>query len=178
MKNPIVFEMYSMMEKQNILLSFIGDFDLAITDALLLIANPKNAPDTDITAKTKVYKIMVECLENICKHSDVVEDSNNNPSLFYLSKTDSEYYIVTGNYLLNSKVPKLKGDLDALNNMSKDEIKQHYRSILKMGLISEKQGAGVGIIDIFMKAENKLEYMFVPFKQEHSFYILKVPVTI
>ena len=177
MENMTVYEMYTLMEEQNILLSFIGDFNLAITDALLDIANPKNAKIEELTAKTKVYKIMVECLENICKHADILDDDNN-PCLFYLSKTDSFFYVVTGNYILNSNIPKLKEELDHLNSLTKEEIRQHYRNTLKLGRISEKHGAGVGVIDIYMKADNKMEYSFLPLKENYSFYILKVPVTI
>jgi hypothetical protein len=173
----IVFEIYTMMERQNILLSFIGDFNLAITDALLHIANPKNAIDKEVTAKTKVYKIMVECLENICKHSDVI-DQDNSPSLFYLSKSTDHFYVITGNYIMNKNIIKLKGDIDLLNSMNKEEVRERYRSILKLGRISEKNGAGVGIIDIVMKADNKLEYLFMPHSDDYSFYILKVPVKI
>jgi hypothetical protein len=177
MGNITVYDMYKMMEKQNILLSFIGDFNLAITDALLHIAKSKKTKIEELTAKTKVYKIMVECLENICKHADTLP-GNNNPSLFYLSKNDHYFYVVTGNYILNSHIPKLKGELGHLNSLTKEEIREYYRSILKLGRISEKNGAGVGVIDIYMKADNKLDYLFVPHNEDYSFYILKVPVTI
>ncbi len=171
----IIHQIYTMMEKQNVLLSFIGDFNLAITDALLGLVDPKHSANEEIPVKKKLYKIMVECLENICRHAEYIENTNT-PSIFYLSKTESYFYVVTGNYIKTADVERLKGNILALNGMNKDEVKQKYREVLSLRKLSEKGGAGVGIIDMVMKSESKLDFLFLPFDDTYTFYMLKVPV--
>lgn len=120
---------------------------------------------------------MVECLENICRHAEIVEYTDT-PSLFCLGKTDQFYYIISGNYIKNGNVDVLKNKLDMLNNMNKSEVKQKYREVLSLRQLSEKGGAGVGMIDMVLKSENKLDYRFVPIDDTYSFYTLKVSIGI
>lgn len=165
------------MKEQHILLSFLGDFDIVITDALLKLADSDKGTDEEIIIKKKVYKVMVECLENLCRHAEIIEDSIA-PSLFYLSKTDQFYYIISGNYIKNRNIDALKKKLDMLNGMNKSEMKQKYREVLSLRQLSEKGGAGVGIIDMAIKSENKLDYKFIPIDDSHSFYTFKVSINI
>ena len=51
-----------------------------------------------------------------------------------------------------------------------------YKKQLREGTLSEKQGAGLGLIDIARKSTSKLHYQFIPLDEGHSFFILKVEI--
>ena len=51
-----------------------------------------------------------------------------------------------------------------------------YKKQIKEGKISEKGGAGLGLIDIARKTEEPLEYQFLQLDQDTFFFILKVEI--
>jgi hypothetical protein len=172
-----ISDIYNMMSDQKIILTYLGDITPDITNALLkAIKNDNTKFDEEVATKKKVYKIIVECLENICRHSEKVEKKLSQ-SIFLLGRDESNYYIITGNYILGTQVESIKTVLEQVNGMNRDQIKEKYREILSEGKISDKGGAGLGIIDIAMKSENKIEYEFVPVQDDISFYIFKVSVS-
>jgi len=48
---------------------------------------------------------------------------------------------------------------------------------MKEGVLTEKGGAGLGLIDIARKTEEKLNFQFIPFDDKYYFFILKVEVS-
>ena len=100
------------------------------------------------------------------------------PSLFLVGKEVGFYYIVTGNYIDNNQVAPITKNVDEINKMTHEEIKKKYREIISEGALTDAGGAGLGLIDIVIKSNNKLEYEFKPTGDNISFYILKVKVTI
>jgi len=175
--SSFISDIYNMMTDQKIILTYLGDITPDITNALLkAIKNDNTKFDEEIATKKKVYKIIVECLENICRHSEKVEKKLSQ-SIFLLGKDDANYYIITGNYIYGNQIASIKEILDQVNTMNKEQIKERYREVLAEGKISDKGGAGLGIIDIALKSENKIEYEFVPVEKDISFYIFKVQVS-
>src|SRR3954471_19690143 len=86
--------MYSIMTEQKVLMSYLGDVTPPITNILLkAIKNDTSGFDANIVVRKKIYKIIVECLENIMRHSEVVEKKND-PSIFLLGKDTTKYYII------------------------------------------------------------------------------------
>jgi hypothetical protein len=51
-----------------------------------------------------------------------------------------------------------------------------YRKQITEGRISEKGGAGLGLIEIARKTRNKLIYQFFPLMNNQFFFILKVEI--
>jgi hypothetical protein len=70
----------------------------------------------------------------------------------------------------------LKGKLEEINAMTADEVKELYKSVLADGKLSEKGGGGLGMIDIARKSGEKLDYGFIPFGPNTSFFSLNVKV--
>ena len=66
--------------------------------------------------------------------------------------------------------------LNELNKMNKDQIKKKYIENLSIHEISVP--AGIELIDIALKSENRLEYEFIPVKDGTSFYVLKVKINL
>ena len=167
---------YDLMSDQEILVTYVGDVTLDITNALLKgIKNDKIHFDQEMGVQKKVYNIIVECLENIYRHNEVIEKTNR-PAIFILGKSDDSYIVITGNHVYNKQVGSIQQVLDLINGLDKEEVKKLYRNILAEGNLSEKGGAGLGIFDIAIKSGKKLEYEFVPVENDISFYILKTQI--
>lgn len=169
---------YGLMCDKKIIFTYLGDITPNITNSLLKgIKKHNNAYIEGKGMKKRIYTIIVECLENICRHAEASEEIQR-PSIFMLGRNANTYYIVSGNYVYNEQIPYIKQRLDQLNSMDKEEMKAEYRKVLSKGQLSDKGGAGLGMFDIAIKSENKLEYVFIPVKDNISFYILKTQVAV
>jgi hypothetical protein len=165
-----------MMTEQKIFLTYMGDITPETTNDLLrTLKKDIESFEEGAISKKKVYNVMVECLENICRHGGVIKDEEH-PSILMLGKDENHYYVISGNYVQNKEKEIIKDILDEINSLDKENIQKKYRDVLMQERISEKEGAGLGIIDIALKSGNKLEYYFIPKTDQISFYILKIQV--
>ncbi|HAN77524.1 MAG TPA: hypothetical protein DCQ31_06990 [Bacteroidales bacterium] len=170
-----VFEIYQKMKKNKVNLAYEGEITHQITKAFTSLTETNMSAEEDYNSvQKKVFHVMVECLQNISKHADQrsVVSSKDGRGLFLVSKGEEEYNVTTGNVIKNDKVESLKKMLENINNLDKEGLKQIYKQQIKEGRLSEKDGAGLGFIDIARKTGEKLIYSFLPIDDESSFFIL------
>ena len=173
----LIEHIHHLMDNQRIILTYLGEITPEIINAILKVLKKENKGfETELSLKKKVYKIIVECLENITKHSEVVSQEAPT-SIFLLGKKDNNFFVITGNYINARQVNEIKSAIDRVNSMEKDAIQQKYREVLLEGIISPKGGAGLGLLDIAIKSGRKLEYEFLDTDDSSTFYILKTQVT-
>lgn len=176
-----VFEIYEKMERNNILLSFKGEVTSDLLTSILQIMENKMADlQEEPKMKKKVYNVLVECLQNLYHHMDEVPDAREQKlksAIFMIGKLESLYTIFTGNYILNENISGLKGRLDKVNSLNKEELKDYYKEVLNNGEMSLKGGGGLGMIDIARKTGEKIEYNFLEINDKISFFTLNIKVT-
>jgi hypothetical protein len=173
--SKFIVNIYKLMLEKKILLSYLGDISKGVTDNLLQLLKNSDILESEISLKKKLYKIMVECLENITRHSEVTEKSVY-PSIFLIGKDDLYYHIISGNYIKDNDIPRIKAALDQINSLDTEQIKSKHLEALASSQISEKGGAGIGLIDIALKSRNPLVYDFISADSGFSFYILNVKI--
>jgi hypothetical protein len=175
-----IFDFYNKMEKDNIMLSFKGSVTSELLTSVLQIMETKmdrmNEPSK---MKKKVYNILVEALQNLYHHLDKQpEDAARgfNTVIFMVGKDEDSYSIFTGNYIKNENADKLKEKLDKINSLDSDGLKEYYKEVLNNGMMSDKGGGGLGMIDIARKSGQKLDYDFQKIDDDHSFYSLNIKI--
>ncbi|MCX8081200.1 MAG: SiaB family protein kinase [Bacteroidia bacterium] len=179
-----IYDIYSRMEKNNILLSFKGDITSDLLTSILQIMESKmDSMNEEPKLKKKVYNVLVECLQNLYHHMEEYDnefDQNNRSAIFMIGKKKEEigYEIYTGNYILNENIKSVKERLDKVNSLSKDQLKEYYLSVLNNGEISEKGGGGLGMIEIARKSGEKINYNFLQINNKISFFTLQINVTL
>ncbi len=174
-----IFGFYNQMEKQDVMLSFRGALTSQLLDSILTIVEQKLDQFEETTKiKKKVFNVLVECMQNLYHHSDLRKSLNEQDCsvILMIAKKEDGYCIITGNHVLNENVSKLRSRIDEINEMSKEEMKAYYKSILNNGTFSDKGGGGLGIIDIARRSGQKLKYGFVPVDKENSFFSLNVSI--
>jgi len=175
-----VTQLRDKMKNHNFMLSYRGFFSQDITKALLSVTEKKLEQEgVDSNVKKKVFHVMVECLQNIAKHNDNQEDDIEADSLFMLGRSVDNYMIYSGNVVLQEKVTDLTNKLLAINAMSKEELKELYKMVILSGDgLSEKAGAGLGLIDIAKKSGSKLDFDFESINEKYTFFSLRTIVPI
>ncbi|MDG1913518.1 MAG: SiaB family protein kinase [Crocinitomix sp.] len=177
-----IYDIYKQLEERNVILSFKGIMTSELLTTILQIMESKMERfEERPKIKKKVFNVLVECLQNLYHHidediDDLDTDQNELNSLFMIAKTVSTYTITTGNYIKPNEVESLRGKLDLINGMSKEELKAYYKQVLNEGTMSEKGTAGLGMIDIARKSGKKLNYDFSPINDNLTFYGLSVKI--
>jgi len=173
-----VYDMHKVMATQNLILIYNGEFNQEITKSVLAMAE-KNLESIgeDNGIRKKVFNVMVECLQNICKHSDTFEKVEEKHAVFMIGKEDEGYIITSVNLIHTENVEKLKEKLDHINTLDKDGLKSFYKELLKTAQLSEKGGAGLGFVDIARKSGQRLEYDFKPVDDIYNFFCFKTTIT-
>jgi hypothetical protein len=113
------------------------------------------------TTGKRVYAILVECLENIAKHSLKELPSGIRKHTFvYASDRSNIVLIKTGNVICDERKVRLAKILDNINMMAQDDLSQLYEEIINKESKPESNGAGLGFIIMKLKSGNKIDYNF------------------
>lgn len=175
-----IYNYYQSMQNKSIILAYKGNVSEELFNCILQLAENKlDKIELKSKLKKKVFNILVEVLQNIYHHFDELDTTHQEyySVLFLLTKEGTDYSIVTGNHVLADKVGELKKKIDDINAMSQEELKAVYRKRLDDGDISEKGGAGLGIIDIVRKSGDKIKYNFNDVNKDYSFFSIQVKVS-
>jgi hypothetical protein len=89
---------------------------------------------------------------------------------------ETGYRILTGNHIRTAHVEDLRNKIDKINAMTHDELRVYYRQQLSATELSDKGGAGLGMIDIARKSGHKIDYSFQPVTDTFSFFSLIVNI--
>src|ERR1022692_3780550 len=113
-----VTQLREKMQKHRFMLAYRGFFSQEITKALLAGTEKKLLLEgVDSTIKKKVFNVMVECLQNICKHEDDLSSS-----LFMIGKLLDDYVLYSGNIIMQNKKQSLRNKLEAINSMNLEDL--------------------------------------------------------
>ena len=161
-----------MIEKQ-ILLAYKGEFSTRVVNSILTNGKTQlSKMKIELHIRKKVYNIMVESLENISRYQkgSINPDKMNktHSPLFILGKKDSGFYITVGNLICQKDIDPLKTRLEAIKNLDRSMLKQKYRDAIQSSIITDNSGAGLGLIDMALKSNNKINYTFTEVAKEAS----------
>ncbi len=135
---------------------------------------------SDPTVNRRVYSAAVECLDNVLKHSEekISNDYSNKqkdyPSRFQLDDTGHSIVIYAGNKILNKNISSLMKQLEALNDLKPSNLNSLYKKKLLTAEISERGGAGLGLIIIAKIPGKKITYDFEKINNKFSYFSLKL----
>lgn len=170
---------HQLLDEKDIMLVYCGEFSQELNKTLLAFTERKfKAENLEDNTRRKIFNIMVELLQNISKNK--IENLEGTPevsAVFMIGTSDDDYLLVTSNMIRNDKIPPLKDRLDQVNSLDKEGLKNLYKDERLNATFSETSGAGIGIIDIARKSENKLMYSFEKINDRFSVYSLLIRVS-
>ncbi|MCC7302087.1 MAG: hypothetical protein IT233_05550 [Bacteroidia bacterium] len=176
-RTKLVFNWFEECERENIILSFKGDFNQDLVNAILLLAERNPGVQGGATlVRARVFSVMVECMQNIRKYGAVNESgSEQKPGIVLVCKDKKGYSVKTGNLVLNEEVDRLKERLNRIGPLNKEELKTLHKSVLGTTELSEKSGAGLGLISIARKCDEFI-FKFKPLNDRVTFFSLDLHI--
>lgn len=177
-----LLELQSTLRNNGILISFSGRFSQGIIeelgDAIRRHMEAEDRPKNDIHS---VFGIFIEQTQNIKNYTSkkmhtetygTIADSG----IVSIGKSDSVYFIWSGNIIENCDRQGLQDKLDKLSTLDKTELKKLYKDKIREYQDPEAYGAGIGLIDIARKASSPIEYSIEKLDDMFSFFQIKVIV--
>ena len=170
------------LQTEDVIFSFKGDISSDVINSVLDSVEKKTEEVNDPSKiRKKVYNVLVESLQNLYHHVDIVpenfEDQDSERfGLIVVARNNEGYSISAGNFITKDKIESLENKILKINNSSPEEIKELYKFILHHQKISDKGGGGLGLVDIARKTGNKLDYKFIDYSDNYSFFHLKIKI--
>ncbi|GAB3341017.1 SiaB family protein kinase [Marivirga atlantica] len=174
-----IYDLHKTMLSRNLILVYEGEFTQEITKSVLAMAERNmDSMGEESSVKRKVFNVMVECLQNIVKHSEDFNplSAKRNAAIFIIGKEDDRYVVTSGNPVDAEAADSLKGRLDEINTLDKEGLKKMYKDIIKTNHLSDKGGAGLGFVDMARKSGQKLEYSFEDMGDGFKFFALTTTI--
>ncbi|MCF8222494.1 MAG: SiaB family protein kinase [Bacteroidales bacterium] len=171
------------LQTDDVIFSYKGDISSDVINVILDSIEKKTVEANDPSKiRKKVYNVLVESLQNLYHHVDVVPDDFEDQDsrrfgLMVVNRNPEGYRITAGNFITKDKISKLEKKLTKINGSSLEEIKELYKFILHHQKISDKGGGGLGLVDIARKTGNKLGYTFYDYNDKYSFFVLTIKIS-
>ena len=173
-----VYQFHNTMVDMDLMLAYQGDVSQLLTKAFSSMAEEKlSKQHEDERVKRKVFHVMVESLQNLSKHTDSLQTGTPikpGTGIFMLGRQERCYSIVTGNAVANNRMDDLRKKLDHINGLDAAELKEFDKTTLRSSRLSEKAGAGLGLIDMARKTGSKVEFQFIPLNEHTSLFIYRL----
>ncbi len=161
------------LKKELLIYNGVITFD-KIEDILTLFN--QRLPETNSqVCKIRLFSIMVECLENAYRHNYTPPDQN--PEIMVeLSQEESIFTLTVGNKIANTELRPFTDRIDKLNALSFPEIKSVYNDTIHKAHISEKGGAGLGLLKILRSSRLPMKYKVTSIDGDCSFITITITI--
>jgi len=169
-----IYPLFMDMIHNKINYGFRGLFNNEVSDGLIEFANGLfDQSDINKKLRKRVVYIMVECVQNITRHQEMPkEELRGKDGIFLIQSIGDVFNITQGNMVQNNKIEPLSKKLENINHLSSEELKTLYTTILSESELSEKGGAGLGLIEIARKSGNRIKYRFERYDDEYSLFFM------
>jgi len=168
------FKLYKQAMKDNLSFSYRGPFVEDLTHRIIDITENTIADNQGLPKiNRKVSFLLVECFQNIIKHGESVSEIKSqleDEGLFHFKNSGHGFMINSINLVKSDEVEELVESVDLINSLDKDSLKVMYKKQLQENELSEKGGAGLGLIEIARKSGQKLDYEIEKLDDKISFF--------
>jgi hypothetical protein len=178
MDTASIFDFFDKLRADSLSFLYHGFMSDEFTEKIISLSE-KNIEKTNETknVRKKVTFLIAESFQNIIRHGESFEKQMVNldkPGIFILRIVGDTYIISSANLISNSNKGSIEKKLLQINSLDKDQIKVLYNEILGNSEISEKGGAGLGLIEMSRKTGNPLEFEFEKVNDHFSFFYLQM----
>ncbi|MDP3567286.1 SiaB family protein kinase [Sediminibacterium sp.] len=173
----IVKNVHKVVTDNNLKIFFQGQFKHENVRSLLSMAEGSIYLTEKFNFKKTSVAIMIELLQNISYHATGINNTEDRPGLFMVADNNNICSLITGNYIENPKINELIKRIDYVNSLDDQEIEKLYLETIVMEQDDNRQGAGLGFIDIRIKSKNKIEVEMIPYTENKTFIIIRANIS-
>lgn len=124
----------------------------------------------------KVFGVFIELIQNIKNYSsETALDQNgteNGVGIIRVSEESLCYTVTAGNCISKNAWERIEAKCAAVKQIPTPDLRTRYNELLRQSQESTSKGAGVGFLDIAIKAGGNWEYEFHPINDEFVFFTI------
>lgn len=160
------------------ILTYNGKLTFDIINNLLVDYNQQAKCVGINTVVTKrIYAILVEGLENSLRHQcEACNEPQYDQITLAVFKDGELIKIQIGNYINNQNIDSITDKIELINSLDLVGLNRLYRASISKARISEKGGAGLGLIEIARNSRYSLQYEMK--KEQNGISFFKFFITI
>ncbi len=176
--HDLVANVIAVGDNTTLLFSHFGDFDVVkVENTLKLIESGVLETGDKRSTMKRVCGMLIELLQNISIHG--ARDSKGHMHSFLIvAKTSTEYILYSGNLILSEMIEPMQTRMQQLVNLDATALRKLYIEILCNEEYSSQGGAGLGLVTIVKRAENKVKFDIDAIDEHFGFFRLHVSVPI
>jgi hypothetical protein len=168
------------MKNAEVIIDFEGSISFEIMEKLL--SNLKAARQFNELRKPvrkRVYGTVVESIDNIFKYAVPVEGMSGEqrrPPLLKVREKEGKFIVTAGNLVKNSQIQGLRYKLNRVNEMDDEALKTLYEEVINKETSAEDRGAGLGLITMALRTDEKICYYFDPAGPGYTYFTMHITI--
>lgn len=163
------------MAEQDILLAYRDVITEETVQQLLELSELKlTMHGEERKLRKKVFNVLVECLQNVVNHSYRCETDC--ASILIISKTPDAIMVRTGNMVSNLNLMEFETRVTKVNQLVMDTVRETYGKQLESAQFSAKGGAGLGLLDMYRRSGQPIDYAIHTIDESKSFLSISVSI--
>lgn len=175
-----LYSFYEELKREGVIFCFSGPTSQSVVEGIGKVLKRKmELEDAGMTTIQRVFSIFVEQMQNIVNYSieRTPPETENGDELRHgmiiVGRDERGFYIICGNKVHTEQSEKMLARIEHLQTLSKQELKEYYKSMRRMDPDSDSKGAGLGFIEMFRRASEPLECHATPIDAETVFFSVK-----
>ncbi len=125
----------------------------------------------------RLGKICLEALQNMhVYYEHYLEETSPKGAYMFVYSTGEGFLVLMANYIRSEHKLNLFKELKELNEIAPRERKKLYLVYLEGNSWTKEGGAGLGLIEMLWKSENRFKYEFEDVDPNYSMFILRLKV--
>lgn len=126
----------------------------------------------------KVFGVFIELIQNIKHYSVEIgtspDGSENGIGIIRVSDESLCYTITAGNCIDTEAFERIQSKCQKIKAIPVPELRAHYNEQIKRSQETTSKGAGLGFLDIAIKASGNWEYEFHRLNEQRVFFVITV----
>lgn len=172
--------LYEELKRDGVMFCFSGPTSQSVVEGIgQALKRKMELEETGMTTIQRVFSIFVEQMQNIVNYS--IEMTPASPDsgcelrhgVVVVGRCDNKFYVICGNKVRIAQSEKMLASIRRLQQMNKQELKEHYKRMRRQEPDPESKGAGLGFIEIFRRSSEPLQCHVAPIDSDTVFFSIK-----
>ena len=172
-----IFNVFNNLLHDKVSFIYQGTFSHPITpETVKLVESNISEQDSYKKIKNKISYLIIESFQNVVRHGDCepAKDILNHSGLFIARNYKNIFFITSANPIENKHIEGLRKRLEKINTLDKKSLSKLYMEVLSNRELSEKGGAGLGLLQMARKTGQKLDFEFLKLTDDVSMFFLQL----
>lgn len=174
-------ELLKSLKQDDLIFSYSGAISDSITHKIIELTQSNiDSAGNFVKFKNKISFLMAECYQNVARHSKHSVSEENITDIhgaFYVRSIGNSFHIASANAISIDFVASIKEKLDKVNSLNSEELRLLQKQVLAQGKLSDRGGAGLGIIEMARRTGQKITYEFEPIDNDLALFFLQLNIS-